>query len=78
MLLDAMLVSMESKRPKMSEDCIILGQHPDVDLMGQTSDEVNTRDRDVSKRQAHLHLVERNHDGLAVNAQSKRVLTVLA
>ncbi|KAJ5784516.1 uncharacterized protein N7503_009728 [Penicillium pulvis] len=78
MLPDAMLVSMGPERPKVSEDCIILGQHPDVDCMDQTSDEANTRDQDVSKRQAHLHLVETNHDDLAVNAQFKRVLTGLA
>ena len=49
-----------------------------LDCMDQISGEANTRDRDVTKRQAHLHLVETNHDDLAVNAQSKRVLTELA
>lgn len=33
MLLDATLVSIGPKRPKMPEKCIILGQHPDVDCM---------------------------------------------
>lgn len=52
MLLDATLISMGPKRIEMPEDCITLGQHPDVDCIYRTSDGPDTRDQDTSKHQA--------------------------